>query len=314
MNILIVGGAGYLGGAVTDLLLNSSHNIKVYDNLLYEEIYTKKVPFIYGDVRDYKALQPLLDWADEVIWLAALVGDQACALNPALAKEINTDTLSYLKNNFKGKIIFMSSCSVYGASNDILDENSTLNPLSHYAQTKIWSEDILKDTNSLIFRLGTLFGLGDSFSRIRSDLVLNTLTMNAHATGKLNVFGGNQWRPLIHVRDVAQIICHNLNFLNTGIYNITYKNTTILELANLIQSYFPNLKIEITDTKFEDSRNYRVSNEKAKAGLVFYPSIPLEQGITELKSLLDEKRIKNPFASRYSNFSYLSELNNGGRL
>lgn len=314
MNILVVGGAGYLGGAVTDLLLNSSHNIKVYDNLLYEEVYTKKVPFVYGDVRDYKTLQPFLDWADEVIWLAALVGDQACALNPTLAKEINTDTLSYLKNNFKGKIIFMSSCSVYGASNDILDENSTLNPLSHYAQTKIWAEDILKDTDSLIFRLGTLFGLGDIFSRIRSDLVLNTLTMNAHATSKLNVFGGNQWRPLIHVRDVAEIIVNNLISPQTGIYNITYKNITILELANLIQSFFPNLKIEITETKFEDSRNYQVNNEKAKYELAFNPTIPFEQGIIELKTLLEEKRIKNPFASRYSNFSYLSELHNGGQL
>ena len=318
MRVLIAGGAGYTGGAVTDYLLKISkmhtpnYEFKVYDNLLYEISYTKKIPFIYGDVRDTKKLKKWLNWADCVIWLCALVGDQACELDRPLAKEINTDSLQFLKDNFNGKIIFTSSASVYGLADKLLDENSQLNPLSHYAKTKIWAEKFLQGTNSIIFRLGTLCGIGDLFSRLRSDLVLNTLVLYAHAKGKINVFGGNQWRPIINVKDVAKIICQSLNSNKQGIYNLHYQNITILELANLIKKQFPNLQIEITDTKFEDNRNYRVSSDKAKRELGFNPTITLEDSILELKKLLDEKRIKNPFNPNYSCYEHLKHLFGGG--
>src|SRR4030043_2435390 len=112
MNILIVGGAGYLGGAVTDLLAGTEYDLLVYDALLYEEIYRKNMPFVCGDIRDAERLKKHLDWADEVVWLAAPVGDPACTLDEALTVEINRDSLEYLKDNFKGRIIFMSTCSV----------------------------------------------------------------------------------------------------------------------------------------------------------------------------------------------------------
>ena len=96
MNILIVGGAGYIGGALTDILTKSDHNIIVYDMLLYEESYRKKIPFVYGDIRDYNKLKGHLDWADVVVWLAALVGDPACALSKSLTKEINNDPVRFL--------------------------------------------------------------------------------------------------------------------------------------------------------------------------------------------------------------------------
>ena len=100
----------------------------------------------------------------------------------------------------------MSTCSVYGAQEALLDETSPLYPLSLYARTKQWSEEILTDTDALIFRLGTLHGISDEFSRIRFDLVVNTLVMRAFAHGKINVFGGKQYRPMLHVRDAARAI------------------------------------------------------------------------------------------------------------
>ena len=178
MNILVVGGAGYLGGAVTDLLLKTKHQVKVYDALLYEETYRKKVDFVYGDVRDKKKLLPYLKWADIIIWLAALVGDGACALNPKISYEINTKSLQLLAN-INRRIIFTSTCSVYGEHKRLLNESSPVNPLSVYASTKLVAEKYLINKNALIFRIGTLFGLGDNYSRIRMDLVINTLTAKA---------------------------------------------------------------------------------------------------------------------------------------
>ena len=208
MNILVVGGAGYVGGGIVDKL-KKNHNVTVYDSLIYEESYRKDVDFVYGDIREQKKLLPLLDKCDAVIWLAALVGDGACAINPELTFEINSDSVKFLAENFNKRIVFLSTCSVYGAQEGLLDETSTINPLSEYASSKVQAEDYLKDSNAIIFRLGTLFGISDEFSRIRLDLVVNILVTKALTEGKLTVFGGDQWRPLLHVIDVANAISHN---------------------------------------------------------------------------------------------------------
>ena len=166
-NVLIVGGAGYVGGAITDLIQQSNYNVRVYDALIYEDSFRKPVDFVYGDVRDHEKLIPQLKWADAVIWLAAIVGDGACQLNPELTKSINQDSVAWLADNYDGRIVFMSTCSVYGAQNNELNETSGTNPLSLYAETKLNAEKFLKHKDAIIFRLGTLFGVGDLYSRIR---------------------------------------------------------------------------------------------------------------------------------------------------
>lgn len=308
MKILIVGGAGYLGGALTDILTQSEHEILVYDLLLYEETYRKQTPFIHGDVRDKDKLRQYLDWADVVVWLAALVGDPACALNEQLTLDINKYTVQYLKDNFKGKIIYMSSCSIYGASDNTLIESSQINPFSLYARTKLWAEEILKDSNVLIFRLGTLYGVSDNFSRIRFDLVVNTLAMRAALHKKICVFGGKQYRPLLHVRDVAKMIANSINKTNTGIYNLHSENVTIFEIADRVKKYFSDLEVEITEEKFQDNRDYRVSSDKAKIELGFDPKLTIDDGIREIKALLEEGRLKDSFTTRFSNYLYLKPL------
>lgn len=308
MNILIVGGAGYLGGAVTELLQSSEHNITVYDALLYEETYRKDITFVRGDIRNRALMQKYLDWADVVVWLAALVGDPACSLDESITKEINANSVKYLRDYYQGRIIFMSTCSVYGAQDDMLDETSPLNPLSLYAQTKQKAEEILCNENALIFRLGTLQGISDQFSRIRFDLVVNTLVMRAYVHNKINVFGGDQFRPMLHVRDAASAIVQGLNCSNTGIYNIRSENTTIMEIAKLVEQYFPGLHVEITKTKFEDSRNYRVSCDKAFQELGFVPTLTIEDGVSELKALLEAGRVSNAFLSRFSNVLHLKPM------
>jgi nucleoside-diphosphate-sugar epimerase len=310
MKILVVGGAGYVGGAVTDLLTprHTQHEFLVYDSLLYEDQFRKPVPFVRGDIRDHARLLPLLAWADAVVWLAAIVGDGACALDPALAVEVNQESVKWLAENFQGRIIFLSTCSVYGAASEELTEDSPTNPLSVYASTKLAAESYLTDSrsNALIFRLGTLFGLSDHFSRVRFDLVLNTLTLRAHQTGKITVFGGEQWRPLLHVRDAAQAIVDALPTHATGIYNLRSENMTISSLANRVAAEFPGLVVEHTPQHFEDNRNYRVSGRKAEEELGFRPYCQVREGIREIKRLLDEGRLTNLDSARHWNDRHLA--------
>tara|TARA_Y100000590_G_scaffold302263_1_gene340750 strand:+ start:1574 stop:2533 length:960 start_codon:yes stop_codon:yes gene_type:complete len=306
-NVLVTGGAGYVGGALTERLMLTQHNVRVYDSLLYEESYRKQVPFALGDVRDHRSLEPHLEWADVVVCLAGIVGDGACALDPEMTLEINRDTVARLAEEFDGRIIFMSTCSVYGAAEGILDEESPLSPLSIYAESKLEAEECLKDSNAIIFRLGTLFGIGDLFSRIRMDLVVNVLTARAFTRGKVKVFGGEQYRPLLHVRDVAEAITQNIDTDHRGIYNLHANNMKIGDLADHLKTLFPDLKIEKTPMKFEDSRNYRVSSERAKNTFGFNPILTVDDGIEELQRLLIEGRVKELGITRHSNYLFLKE-------
>lgn len=326
-NVLVVGGAGYVGGAIVDSLLYENEiftgdftngkyvdppfKVTVYDNLLYEDSFRKDVNFIYGDIRDKDKLKPILAKSDVVIWLAALVGDGACQINPALTKEINSDTVKWLADHYDGRIIFMSTCSVYGAQNIELTETSLTNPLSAYAASKLEAEEHLKNKNALIFRLGTLFGVGDLFSRIRLDLVVNVLTVKAHTLGKIDVFGGEQFRPLLHVQDVAKAVVENVNKDITGIFNLHKQNVRIIDLAYQVRNHFPELIINHTDMPFQDTRNYKVSSDKAKTLLQFDPICSIDLGIEQLKHLVQTKRIKDLNNARYSNQAYLNEINYG---
>lgn len=305
MKILIVGGAGYVGGYVTDLLIETNNEIIIYDNLLYEDQFQKNVNFVYGDVRDYKKIQKYFDWADTVVWMAALVGDGACSINPVITNQVNFESVENLAKNFNGKIVFFSTCSVYGAQDNILDENSNTNPLSVYASTKLSAEKILLNKNSLIFRLGTLFGIGDTFSRIRMDLVVNVLTAKAITEKKLTVFGGRQFRPLLHVKDAARMIILATESEKTGIYNLHSENIKIIDLAERVKKKFENVLIEKVDIKFQDARNYRVNGDKLKKDFDFVPKYSVEDGVTEIKKIIFEKRIKDINDPRYTNQKYL---------
>lgn len=307
-NILIVGGAGYVGGAITDLIFSKSYKVRVFDSLLYEDSYRKEVDFYYGDVLDRKALEPHLKWADVVVWLAAIVGDGACQLNPDLTIAVNQESVKWLSENYNGRIIFMSTCSVYGAQDKELDELSPKRPLSLYASTKLKAEEYLQNKNALIFRLGTLFGVGDLYSRIRLDLVVNILTVKASTVGKISVFGGEQFRPLLHVKDVANAVLINLETEHTGVFNLHRQNVRIRDLAYQLRNHFPDVTIEETEMPFQDTRNYRVSSKKAQEIFGYKSLHSIDEGIDELKFLVENKRIKNLNSNRYSNQAYLQEL------
>jgi len=307
--VLIVGGAGYVGGAITDLIASSNnYEVCVYDNLLYEDSFRKEVNFVYGNILDREKLIPHLQWADVVIWLAAIVGDGACQLNPDLTIAINQESVKWLSENFNGRIIFMSTCSVYGAQDRELDELAPKKPLSLYASTKFKAESYLQDKNAIIFRLGTLFGVGDLYSRVRLDLVVNILTVRAFTVGKISVFGGEQFRPLLHVKDVARAALMNLDSEHTGVFNLHRQNVRIRDLAYQVRNHFPDIIIEETDMPFQDTRNYRVTSEKAHKVFGFKSIHSIDEGIDELKFLVETGRIKDLNSKRYSNQAYLKEM------
>lgn len=309
MNVLVVGGAGYVGGAITDIFMQCNHYVRVYDALLYEESYRKQVDFVYGDVRERSKLLQHLKWADVVIWLAALVGDGACALNPEISVEVNQESVKWLSENYDGRIVFMSTCSVYGAQDIVLDESMPTGPLSVYAVTKLAAENYLKSKNAIIFRLGTLFGVGDRFSRIRLDLVVNTLAVKAHRHGIISVFGGNQFRPLLHVKDAARAVVENILTTHTGVYNLLKQNVRISDLAYQVRNHFQDVVIEQTEVEFQDSRNYRVSGEKSHRVLGFKAIHSIDEGIEDIKELLITERLKDVDNVRYANHAFLSTYN-----
>jgi nucleoside-diphosphate-sugar epimerase len=301
--VLVVGGAGYVGGWLTDESVKAGHEVRVLDNLTYEDSYLKNVDFAFGDVLDFETVKPHLKWADSVVWLSALVGDPACAINPKLTRETNVEAVRHLTQNFEGRIIFPSTCSVYGAQDGILDEKSPTGPLSLYAESKLEAEGILLNSKAtpLIFRLGTLFGLSDSFARLRVDLVLNVLTIRAILEGTMSVFGGQQFRPLLHVRDVATAAVPHLSDSKTGIFNLHTENVTVLELAERIQKIVKEAKIEQTEISFQDARNYRVNSDRARAELFFKPNWSIENGIQEVADAITQKRIKDVANPRFNN-------------
>lgn len=301
--VLVVGGAGYVGGALTDAAIAAGHEVRVLDNLTYEDSFLKKVDFAFGDILDFRTIEKHLQWAETVVWLSALVGDPACAINPKLTRQTNVETIRNLVNCFGGRIIFPSTCSVYGAQDGVLDESSSTGPLSLYAESKLEAETILTQASNsaLIFRLGTLFGISDQFSRLRVDLVLNVLTIRAILEGTMSVFGGAQFRPLLHVRDVATAAIPHIDTDKQGIFNLHAENVTVLEIAERIQRIVTKAKIEQTQISFQDARNYRVSSDAARSVLGFAPNWTIEDGIKEIENIISSKRIKDVSNPRFNN-------------
>ena len=310
--ILVVGGAGYVGGWLVDQLMDSGYKVRVIDKLLYDDSYLKKVDFKNIDVTDSLKLYEHIDWADSVIWLAALVGDPACALNPGLTYKINVESLKSIISKLQKRFIFLSTCSVYGAQDGVLDEQSPLNPLSIYAESKIEAENLILENleNYVIFRLGTLFGVSDNYARLRADLVVNILTIRAFSDSKMEVFGGQQYRPLLHVRDVTTGILSALNSELTGIYNLHTENLTVLDIAEKVQKIIPTSSIIKTEMSFQDSRNYQVSSEKASLELAFKPKFDVEYGIKQIVDIMSEGRIRDITIPRFSNALALDLIHN----
>ena len=316
--ILLIGGAGYIGSVLTELLINEGYNIRIFDNFMYGKeslkkfVSNKNVEIIKGDTRHIEDLSVAFKDISTVIHLAELVGDPLCNLNPEKTYEINylaTNLIITLcKKFFVDKFIYISSCSVYGKNMDekLLAENSKINPLSIYAKLKLNIEEaIIENTdpafNYTILRLGTVYGKS---YRPRFDLVIN-LFCGLSATNKpISINSGNQWRPFVHVKDVARsilFVLKNNNKTNKEIFNVISENSTIIELSNTIKKHNKNIKIKINNN-VTDKRDYKVSAKKINKVLKFKPLFNIEYGISELIKFVKKKKL-NILSSKYRNYN-----------
>ena len=309
-NILITGGAGYIGSSLATFLLSKNYNVTVIDTLKYSKIslshllINKNFKFVYGDVRNKKLLKKLINENQIIIPLAALVGAPLCEKNKKLAREINLKNIEFIVKNLskKHQILYPTTNSGYGIGlkNKFCDENSPLNPISLYGRTKVDAEKIVhKFDNSICFRLATVFGVS---YRMRSDLLVNNFVYRAIKFKKLDLFEPNFRRNFIHIHDVVRAFyfaIKNFKRLRGNIYNLGLSNANLskLMLAKIIKKEIKNLKITLVkNRKDPDKRDYYVSNRKIeKKG--FKPIVNLSDGVKELNQYFtyNKSEIKNNY-------------------
>jgi nucleoside-diphosphate-sugar epimerase len=314
--VLVCGGSGYIGGLTCDYLIRDGFGVTVYDNLLYENRFLKEIPFIYGDIRDTDKLYEVSKDFDVIVLMSALVGDPACSVDNKLTEEINykaiKDFCEVVSPN--KHLVFMSTCSVYGAQDGVLNEESPTNPLSSYASTKLEAEKHILKKGGTIFRLGTVFGLGDTYSRLRMDLVVNVLTMKAVKDGEVTINGGEQWRPIIAVKDIAEYVTEACKEEYEGIFVLAKENVVIRELGERVASLIPGTKINYTEISFQDARNYRVDNSKSLKTFKYHPQVTVEDEVSRMLKLFNENRVENPEDKVYHNGAYLKNKKENNEL
>jgi len=309
-NILITGGAGYLGSMLATKLVDSGYNVTVIDKLVYSSnsvnhlFQYKNFKFIKADIFKDDILKKNLKNQDYIIPLAALVGAPLCEKNKNEAKKINVEAIKKICKFSKKnqRIIYLTTNSGYGIGekNKYCDENSELRPVSLYGRTKNEAEKIIKKRgNQISFRLATVFGY--SF-RMRTDLLVNYLVYNSLKTFKIDIFEPKFRRNFIHISDVVDGIIFSIeNFLKlkNDVYNLGLSNANItkLDLAKKIKKYIKKLKIKtMINQKDPDKRDYFVSNKKIeKKG--FKAKRSLDDGIIELINIFsyNSEKYKNNY-------------------
>ena len=294
-NILVTGGAGYLGSTMVPDLLAAGHKVTVLDNFMFKQsslnhcCYHPNFSVLKGDIRQKNTMTKAMKNSDVIIPLAALVGAPLCSLDPVGASTINHDAIELmLKLLSKEQIVLMPTTnSAYGTGekDNYCNEESPLRPISQYAIEKVEIEKkLMQHPNAISFRLATVFGMSP---RMRVDLLVNDFTYRAVNDGFVVLFESHFKRNYIHVRDVSRVFQHALNNHNEmkgEIYNVGLSDANVSkkELCEHIQKQLPEfIFIDEQIGKDPDQRNYIVSNEKIES-TGFKTEFSLDRGIEEL--------------------------------
>ncbi len=319
---LVTGGSGYIGALLVRELLETGHEVRVLDSLLHgqEDIAAEQeaagVKVIRGDIRDAGARAEALAGADGVVHLAAIVGDPACALDPAVSHEVNVTATEGLVADAAGagveRLVFASTCSNYGRMADPtvpITESGELRPVSLYAEQKVGMEKLIlggaagSALKPTCLRFATVYGVG---RRMRFDLTVNEFTRELWADRDLEVFGEQFWRPYIHVRDAGRAVRTVLEapaeqvageVFNAGRSGENYRK---LDLVEEIGKQIDRGKVSYV-RRDEDPRDYKVSFDKIRSELGFETLMTVPDGIAEIITALDAGAFGDPFDGRYKN-------------
>lgn len=327
MMILVTGGAGYIGAVTVRALLDKGFAVRVLDKFLYgdyplDEV-RNQVDLVQGDICTLD--DAILEDVSAVIHLAGLSNDPTAEFNPEANRRMNTLATRALAESCKRKgirrFIFSSSCSVYDRglmAEDVLqDENSPLEPMAAYAQSKFGAERALIELTDehfqpTILRQGTVYGWSP---RMRYDLVVNTFVKSASQTGRLTVHcGGEMWRPLVDVCDVAKcyLACleADLDIVGGQIFNVSHKNFRILELAHLVKKALKGIRDLDIEVEYgnQQGRSYRVSTRKIETMLGFRPTISVEDSARNMAQKIKAGITADFENPRYYNIKWLELL------
>ena len=321
--VTVIGGAGYVGSLLVERLLERGTKVTVMDALMFggEALRTLTdhpgFTFVHGDLRDIEAVVHACARADAVVHLGAVVGDPACALDEAATLAINRDatitTARVARALGVRRFVFASTCSVYGASDELLTEDSELAPISAYARSKAESEALLLPMSGSAFhttvlRFGTLFGQS---RRDRFDLVVNLLAARAVIDGEISINGGDQWRPFVHVADCVDAVLACLDApesVVTGrVFNVGSDalNRTLRDVGEMIRDLLPDVQVVFGESAAAEA-NYRGSCARIATELGFHPTRTLSDGITEIQDAVRAGMVTDYTDPRYSNFASLA--------
>jgi len=318
--ILVTGGAGYVGSVLVRLLLAQGASVRVCDRMLHGSrglLGLESEPglsVLARDLRDPRDHDEALEGVDSVAHLAAIVGDPACAADEDLAVQTNwTATVAFARSAAARGIrrfVFASTCSVYGEGRDeILTEQSPTRPLSLYATTRWHAEQGILELvgngafQPVLLRFGTVYGLSP---RMRFDLVVNYLTQKAVRTGEVSIFGGEQWRPFVHVTDISRAIALGMRealpesgapILNVG---DNLENYQLRDLKEELEREVPGTRVTIIPD-IQDRRTYRVSFDRIANLWGFRASLRIRDGIREVAEAVRTGVIANPEERQYYN-------------
>ncbi len=295
MNVLVTGGAGYIGSILAEHLLDAGFHVTVVDNLMYGQFgpfhlcWNPCFEFIFGDARDERLMARLIKQVDVLIPLACVVGAPACDRDPFLARSVNLQAVQMLNRlrNPAQLVIFPTTNSGYGTNSGEVycTEETSLEPISLYGQLKVQAEKELVDSpNTITLRLATVFGMSP---RMRIDLLVNRFVYEAVNQGYLVIFEKDFKRNYVHIRDVADCIIHCIHHTDRMVgrcYNVGMDTANLSkdELARKIQDFLPSFYVHFSEVgRDPDKRNYIVSNQRLReAG--FEAKRSLEEGIQEL--------------------------------
>lgn len=316
--VLVTGGAGYVGSALVPRLLEAGHDVAVLDLYLFGDEVLEgvrghaRLSEIKGDIRDPESRRKALAGREAVIHLACISNDPSFELDPALGKSINYDSFRPLVRASKDagvrRFIYASSSSVYGIKEDVdVTENLPLAPLTDYSRFKAMCEDVLLAERepgfaTLVLRPATVCGYAP---RQRLDVIVNILTNHAVNKGKVQVFGGGQLRPNIHIGDMVDLylLCLDLpeSSIDGKIYNAGYENLSLLDLADRVKSVVgDHVSVEVQPTV--DARSYHVSSDLIRREIGFRATRTVEDAVRDLVCAFGAGKIPSPLDDpRYYN-------------